>query len=190
MNLYGCMEAPTMAFALDDNQFEVFSNLVFFEYENVSYENNRRSGDIVITNLLNYAMPIIRYRLRDRGRIIGEDDAAAVRFIGPLLGREDDIITLTNGQRFVYHHSYQMFASFAECRQYRFVQLPDGSMRLWLVPTNDTEKGREAARRKALQIWRDKFPDVALEIEFKNSLPLGRTGKHRVIERLEDWPST
>ena len=190
MNLYGCAEAPTMAFALDDNHFEVFSNLVYYEYENVGYEGDQRSGDIVITNLLNYAMPIIRYCLRDRGRIISDDDTGAARFIGPLLGREDDVITLANGYRFVFHHSYQMFASFTECRQYRFVQLPDGSMRLWLVPSNDTEEGREAARRKALQIWRDKFPDVALEIEFKNSLPLGRTGKHRVIERLEDWPST
>jgi phenylacetate-coenzyme A ligase PaaK-like adenylate-forming protein len=187
LDIYGCIEAPTMGSSVDDRGFEVFSNLVYFEYDNVSEEKGELTGELLITNLLNDVMPFIRYRIRDRGRIIAKNDAELSKFIGPVVGRDDDVIVLPNGFRFAYHHSYQMLFTFAECRQYRFVQTPDGAVHLWLVPTDDSEEGRATARQKVLAIWHDKFPDLPLDVVFKSSLPIGRTGKHRAIEKLTDW---
>ena len=185
INIYGCCEAPTIGVGISNEGFELFPNVVYLEYDNVVDEGGQSTGEIVITNLLNHTMPFIRYRLRDRGRIIDQSEAGLSKFMGPVVGRDDDMIVLPNGFRFAYHHSYHLLYTFTECKQYRFVQTPDGAVHLWLVPTDDSEEGRARARQKVLAIWHDKFPDLPLDVVFKPSLPLGRTGKHRAIERLE-----
>lgn len=57
------------------------------------------NGDLVVTDLMNRAFPLIRYRLGDRGRLLGHQCACGLPFpmMDYVMGRVSDKIYLPNG---------------------------------------------------------------------------------------------
>ncbi len=73
-------------------------------------------GDLVVTDLLNRAFPLIRYRIGDRGRLLKEDCECGLPF--PLMdyvqGRVSDIVWLPNGSVIPGEYWTTIFDDFTE----------------------------------------------------------------------------
>lgn len=179
---YGLTECPTMGF--DDGQRDekrLFSESVMLELQETPCgEPGQKEG--IITNLVNHAMPIIRYRSHDLIDDLMTPDCPA-KCIGPICGRVDDILRLSGGGVLLHIRVYEMFNTL-DCLQYKIVQYPDGHVALRLHVCDGTDQA--AVKTEALRRWTAHYPDEPLSIEFVPLMDVSpKTGKFKNIERLE-----
>jgi len=110
---------------------------------------------VLLTNLVNFTQPLIRYELSDSVTLLTEDaDAGELpyRRIGRIDGRSDDILSfpsLTGGEVAVHPYGLRApFASLSDVRQYQIVQRRTGlEVRVVLGPhasPDTTERVRAA----------------------------------------------
>lgn len=93
-------------------------------------------GEIVVTDLLNRAQPMLRYRLGDVGVIDPEPCACDRPFpvLKSLLGRSNDVIRTRDGMVSIYSFA-SAFSRHPAIRQYQIHQLEDYSLLLKVVPS-------------------------------------------------------
>ncbi len=180
---YGLMECPTIGHDPgDSDHFRIQGHACVLELVNRRVEGGRTLGDVVLTNLVNHTMPFIRFRTGDTSEVLARADSP-VQVLGPILGRVDDVLTLSDGRRFAHHHAHALFMDFPLCTQFKFVQYPDGRLVLRLR-LRDGEVP-DAVRKAALARWQTRFAEVPLAVEFVATMPVdARTGKFKNIERL------
>jgi phenylacetate-CoA ligase len=178
---YGCREFAVIASECDAHQG------LHINAENLLVEavNNGRScidedGEIVITDLRNFAMPMIRYRIRDVGRI-KQASCTCSRGL-PLMqlagGRVTDFLVATNGDKVsgIVIATY-VITKLPGVRQIQLVQNELGSLTINLVKAPDWT----AATMTELmaRIRRYLGDDIRLKTEFKDQIQLERSGKYR-----------
>lgn len=144
-------------------------------------------GEIVITDLNNYAMPFIRYRVGDLARAAQGSCACGrgLPRIGEIEGRTQSIILGTNGS-FVpgtfFAHYFKEY-DYA-LNQYQIEQSERGAVTLRLVRTsrfNDSVLEEILAGLKKYL-----GEDMRFAIEYVDVIPLSRTGKVQVsISKLD-----
>jgi phenylacetate-CoA ligase len=182
VGLYGTIESPSLGYdsGLTD-RFVIFPNSNYFEFEPVQVDGFASEiGKVVITNLINHTMPLIRYELNDLAEL-DRDPGFGVTHINKIIGRQDDFIKLANGQYLTHHHAHEMFMDFHECEMFKFVQKKDQTVVLQLkIPRS---RDSFAVEKSAHERWRKRFGDVSLTIEFVDSFKINpRTGKFKNIE--------
>lgn len=177
IDIYGLMECPTMAATYDDMDIKhLFSSSVLVEF--MYKDRQKRVGTPVITNLINHTMPFIRYNTGDTGSLLEHDENFPTKVIGTIHGRKDDILELKNGQKFAFHHAYEMFMDFHEVEMYRFIQ-KDEEVTLQLKI--DTQlKTKEDIEKLAKERWANRFPSDLLKIQFVDEFKVDpNTGKFK-----------
>jgi len=96
-------------------------------------------GEIVVTNLLNYAMPLIRYRVGDLG-VLDDKTCSCGRGL-PLLksidGREVDCFTLPSGQRITPRTIMTVIQGTLGVSRYQAVQESTNRVRIELMRRGD-----------------------------------------------------
>ncbi len=179
---FGLMEAPTIGFdAGARDEKKLFSESVLLELQDTPH-GTLSQKELVITNLLHRAMPIIRFQTHDLVEVLNTPDCP-IKKIGPICGRMDDILHLSNGGVLLHHKVAAMYISF-DCIQYKIVQYPDRHVALRLHVRDDADEA--AVRTEALRRWHEHFPEEPLEIEFVPLMDVSpKTGKFKNIERLE-----
>jgi len=102
-DIYGCTEIKEIAWECErHNGYHINEDEVLVEILNgnkpVDWDE---VGDIVITDLRNKAMPLIRYRIGDRGLFRPGPCSCGRTFalMAPLAGRSSDFIITPNGHR-------------------------------------------------------------------------------------------
>ena len=138
------------------------------------------NGEIVITDLSNLAMPMIRYRIRDMGHLM-EETCQCSRGL-PLLklsaGRVTDFLVATNGKRVsgIVVATY-VVTNISGIRQVQFVQHEGGSVTVNLVKGHDWS----AQTMDKLKDRIRKFlgSEMQIEIAFRDRIPQERSGKYR-----------
>ena len=98
INEYGVSEAGgIVAFENKNNKWELSNETQFIEM--IDKQRNilphEVDGEILITDLYNKAMPFIRYKVGDIGRLSVENDKV---YLEKLIGRTNDTILLSNGK--------------------------------------------------------------------------------------------
>lgn len=183
IDLYGSMEVPSMGYGINQTDFKkIFSNTVLVEVINERYLNDDNIGDIVISNLVNFTMPFIRFDLADTVEVM-KDRNSPEKKIGKLYGRFEDLIYAGDKTVIAFHHTYQLFHDFAECEQYKVVQRSSGELVLQLKVGEAYDKAE--VREKAIQRWKNKYPGIPVTIEWVDHFPINKnTGKFKVIEKL------
>jgi phenylacetate-CoA ligase len=180
-NRYGCRE-----FAVVASECEARQGL-HINAENLLVEavRNGRScidedGEIVITDLRNFAMPMIRYHIRDVGRI--KQASCTCRRGLPLMeltgGRVTDFLVATNGSKVsgVVIATY-VITNLPGIRQIQFVQNKFGAVTVHLVKA--PEWSAHTMNELTTRIRRYLGDDIRLQAEFKDHIPLQRSGKYR-----------
>lgn len=96
LDCYGASDGGVTAFEIKEDLYYVGYNCIVEVHE--LYDEN--TGKILCTDLLNYAMPFIRYELGDEIRLApsSEGDGYNGQIISEIFGRTSDIFRLGNGR--------------------------------------------------------------------------------------------
>ena len=138
-------------------------------------------GRIVVTDLFNFFMPMLRYDTGDIG-ILGNSSKCS--WNSPVLtkveGRKLDLIFKTNGERVSSYIVYKNMWQYTELKQYQLIQYDNGKY-LMKINTDD-----EFTRSEQL-INEFKFylgEDADFKIEVVDEIPLLNSGKRKKNSKL------
>lgn len=141
-------------------------------------------GEVVITDLNNYSMPFIRYRIGDLAVAI--DPAAACACgrglprIGRIEGRVQSIVVGADGRLVpgtFFAHLLKDYET--TLRRYQIVQRRAGAMELKVIKGGrfTEERFTEVLERLRQQLG----AEFEIEVRFVDEIPLVRTGKHAAV---------
>jgi phenylacetate-CoA ligase len=135
---YGNMECGVMA-QEDGSEFGHRLNIASYYFEILSIDSDKpveegEVGRIVITDLFNYAMPIIRYDTGDLGTIRTNSEGKV--YLEQLVGRKNDVLYTTSGQLVNQHHIVIFSSLFQDVRKFQFIQESEKEYTCLLVTDN------------------------------------------------------
>lgn len=138
-------------------------------------------GRIVITDLYNYAMPMIRYDTGDVGSIkFIERGGINKKAISNFGGRKVDVVFDSLGNRLSPHLVTNNLWSFPELRQFQFIQV---NKAVYKIKINT--RG-EFGRKDELRSLMHKLlgPNAAITIEVVDEIPVLASGKRKYIVNM------
>jgi phenylacetate-CoA ligase len=183
MNEYGCVEVGIIAFECPEGGMHLCSENVLVEFvKDGEPANPGQTASIIVTDLMNYRMPLIRYRVGDVGR-----HSADVCFCGrglPLMevsiGREWDLIRLEDGRILhpdILHLPHDNSVLFEKVRQYKVHQRSLSHFSIQIEAEPDSES---LLRDAFSEFVRDKLGEsISIEIEYVERIPREKSGKLR-----------
>lgn len=192
-NEYGCGEVGPIAYECPEGRLHTMSTNLLVE---IIAEDGRRaepgeSGEVVVTDLNNHAMPLVRYRVGDRA-VRGEACPCGRGFpvLEEITGRAYDFVEDTTGRR--YHGEYFMYL-FEDLRErgasvgrFRLRQVSDRELVVEMVhPSGGLSQEDERFLRDRLR--RD-MPEMDVRIQYRENMERAPSGKTRVIRN--DWHSS
>ena len=172
---YGSREVGLIAMECSEGQMHINCRDLFLEID--SQDPSNTPGEILITQLNNYAMPFIRYRIGDIGRL-SEDMCPCgnqLPILTELLGRSTATFRTRNGT--LIHGGYftQMFYNIEGVSQFQLIQDSFNKCTLKLVSNEKwTEK---ICNEIVLKIQEKLGTDVSVDVEYMEDIPLSRSGK-------------
>lgn len=177
-------EGTTVAFECEAHEgFHICEEDVLVEF----LSNNEKAApgelaNIVLTNLNNYAMPFIRYDIRDLGIYTDEVCSCGreLTMMKSIEGRDADIIVTPKGDYLVIQFFTVLFKHFESVEQFQVVQESLNELRVKIIKN---EKFRETDLTQIHdQIQERMGSTVNIYIEFVDDIPLyGRSGKRRFV---------
>ena len=186
-DVYGTSESKEIAFECLRGSLHVNWDVVHVE---VTGEDGRplpdgTEGDLVVTSLLNRAMPLLRYRTGDRGSLLPGPCACGLHFprMCVVTGRAVDLLQLPDGTRVSPYAFTCAVERVPGIRRFQMIQTAPGTMRLRIqrdpsIPPAAIEDGLRGAVSGVTR------RQVAAEVEFVDSFPREGRGKFRVVRGL------
>lgn len=137
-------------------------------------------GAILVTSLVNWAMPFIRYDTGDLGLWRSHEDCSCGRRslrLARIMGRQSDVIQTRTGQCIHGEFFTHLFYGSRGVQQFQFVQESGDDYRLLLKADEDQCRRLEDGWRQAI---RDKVgPSAGLRIDYVQHIPPSPSGKRR-----------
>lgn len=181
---YGATEFPRVGFECGLRRgFHLLSDAAIVE---VLDENGQpvidREGEMVLTHLHNFCMPLIRYRIGDRGILSSRACPCGIRY--PLLenvtGRMDDFLILPSGRKVSARAVTHM--QFKGIMQYKIIQKSPAHFQVIVIPSVDfNEQTSEEIRRELSAGCLGE--DIFIEVVRAEALPVSRSGKLQIVSR-------
>ncbi|MGC1122534.1 MAG: hypothetical protein WBA22_15715 [Candidatus Methanofastidiosia archaeon] len=182
LNKYGAYEAYSIAWECQHHSMHINADSVLVEFlkEGEPVAPGER-GEIVITNLWNKAMPLIRYRMGDIG-IRSEESCECGRGL-PLMkdleGRADDFIVLPSGRAVPPTRLIPPFFLTPHVGQFKMIQETPSDIQIQIVPRGTLPEEEEKALLKQI---RDVFQEpVNIEIEKVEKIQQEGRGKFKAV---------
>jgi len=144
-------------------------------------------GEIVYTDLWNYAVPFIRYNSKDIA-VISDSKCSCKRglpVIDKIEGRNVDILVTPGGKRITVHYFNVYFDCLDSISQFQVIQYELDKIELKLIPNNDLSN---TEREK---IYNDISSFIGNDVEFSikivDAIPIDpKNGKRRFVIRNKD----
>ena len=185
---YACNEGFLIASQKDLEYKYIMSPHVYLEI----LDNNNNPvpdgeiGNVVVTRLDGFSMPLIRYRIGDLAIKLPKENYPVKRdFNYPLLkkivGRETDIIYLPNNEKMVVHSFTGIFEYITEIKQFKVIQENINEILIEYIKTSKfTNKVLERVTIELQKHIQDKnFKINYKEVDF---IPSTKSGKPQIIE--------
>ncbi|MEW6722240.1 MAG: AMP-binding protein [Candidatus Micrarchaeota archaeon] len=182
---YGSMEASSIAReCLDERKMHVDAFSVLVEIvDEKGRPKKSGEGEIVVTPLFNHAMPIIRYRIGDRGSW-GKPCSCGSHM--PVLrkveGRMDDYIVLPSGKLRAGKAFYVDLRDLAHVFAYQVEQEAVDRLVFRYEPVASDMPDASKERVKSILSRSCLGEPVKIELEPVRKIPRGRTGKIQTIK--------
>ncbi|MFP4147083.1 MAG: phenylacetate--CoA ligase family protein [Halorhodospira sp.] len=178
-NEYGSRDAGLTAHECRQGRLHIAAEHVWVE---VDAPDASGVGDLLITNLDGYGMPLVRYRVGDRGRI--SDEACPCGSPLPVLdrleGRRNDFLVGTEGRRIHGSAANYVLRAVPQVVQFRLVQRTDRSLDIQVVA--DADWGESEERQVAEGLRRILGMEVPVRFERVSVIPPSASGKYRWVE--------
>jgi phenylacetate-CoA ligase len=186
-DVYGSSETKEIAWECPAGGMHINADVVRLE---VLDDANRPvprgiEGNLVATLLLNRAMPLLRYRLGDRGSLLEQRCACGHPFplLGVVTGRRADMLVLEGGRRVSPYALTCAMEQVGDVLRYQVTQLEPARLRVRAILDGDADRGHVAGRIRSV-IRGEVAPFVETDVEFVDRLPTGPRAKFRVVEPL------
>ncbi|MGO2119747.1 MULTISPECIES: hypothetical protein [unclassified Psychrobacter] len=175
-NFYGSREVSAMASEVRGSEgLFVFYDNIFLEIldENDNPVKKGEEGEIVITTLNNFYMPLIRYKIGDRA-IKGDDLEFGTLRLDKVTGRTLGVIHKADGTKIDGQFFTTLFFSKSSIKSFQLVQKDIISLELNIVK-NDPFNPNEL--EEVINSIKIELPDVNIEVNFCKKIDLTETGK-------------
>ncbi len=173
-DFYGSVEVNCIASQCGKQNYHLLSDCVYIE----------TGGDdsLIITDLKNYAQPIIRYQNGDRV-IKAESDIKCecglpYPLLQKILGRTGDVIYKRNGEPISNSFFPHLFAKLKSYESFQIVQKDYNSINLNLVKSASFNAEEEEILTSKLKEYMGE--DIVIAIEYVQKIPLTKSGKLRI----------
>ncbi len=186
-DIYGTSETKEIAWECQAGSRHINSDVVHVEIvdDDGVVVPGGAEGEIVVTLLVNRAMPLIRYRTGDRGSLL-EGHCACGRqspLLGVVRGREADIIELPDGATVSPYLLTMALEPIQGVAQYQIVQTEREVLRVRAVAGSGADGG--ALEREIVTALRRALPaGLRIETEIVSRLEHGARAKVRVVQPL------
>ena len=187
-DLYGCSEINGIANECTDcGNYHTIDPHVYVEYgEPVNEEGE---CPLIITDLDNYAFPLIRYQNGDMA-VPGKEASCKEPFgtINKISGRESDLIHLSDGGVLSVPSFFgsSLLKKVSGIRQYQIIRDRTDHLTIKLVTdesfTNENEKLLKESVKDYLK------NSIKWDIEYVDSIPVSKTGKFKLVKDLTNEP--
>jgi phenylacetate-CoA ligase len=183
-DLYGSGEILGVAIRpAGDNKYYVFDPHVIVETVESEIAGMK---DLLITDLDNFAMPMIRYKIGDMIDELHEptlDDKYPLTWFTKIHGRNSDIITLPNGMKFhpVNIFGGTLFRTFKEIKKHKVIW--NGAELQFVFEVNQFERQVELCN--ALQMLLSPY-QVEFSIKYTDKILPSKSGKYKYMEIVEN----
>lgn len=188
-NEYGCGEVGPVAYGCEKGSLHLMTESQVAEVlrPDGSIAGPGESGEIVLTDLNNRAMPLIRYKVGDLA-VVGGQCACGRGFptLEKVWGREYDIVEAPDGRR--YHGEFFMYlfedlrTQGASVEKFQVIQTNEASLEVRLV----IRDAAEADRLEAIvqQEFERRLPSMSVRMSRVTEIPPKPSGKSTVVENL------
>ena len=186
-NEYGCGEVGSIAHECEHGNMHIMADNVIVEIDTHD-SPDQTSGQIIVTDLHNYAMPLIRYKVGDFASLSSETCPCGrgLPIISRIHGRAYDIIKDPGGNR--YHPEILMYI-FEDLKsknmgitQFQVIQKDVDLLIVNLITAANYNESTEQII--AQRIHDDIHPAFRLEFNYTTQIQRENSGKLRVIKSL------
>jgi phenylacetate-CoA ligase len=146
------------------------------------------SGEVLLTHLMNYATPFIRYRLEDTASFAPDLPCGCGRelpSLGSIGGRLNDVIVTPRGRKIIPQFFSRTIREITGLREFQVMQSSPETINLLYVAGPDLD---ESARRQVEEKFARELSDVKLTWKRVNNIAK-INGKHRYIVSLDRPPA-
>jgi phenylacetate-CoA ligase len=145
-------------------------------------------GRVLVTDLLNRSMPLIRYEIGDLASLDTDMRCPCGRslpLIGNIQGRTSDFLRLPSGRMIAGPSLALLAADMRDVRQVQFIQASDPAhVILKVVAGNDYSQRTEEELRRRMQPYLEQ--ESRLTIVTADSIPSEPSGKYRFVKTTEE----
>ncbi len=134
-------------------------------------------GRIVITDLYNYAMPLIRYDTGDVGAIVSDQNNSGIKYFSKIEGRKLDLLFDTKGKIVSSYIMYKNMWQYTDIKQYQLIQEDIKDYRFKI----NAEKGFNREKQLVKEYKSYLGEDANFVVEYVNEIPLLSSGKRRKV---------
>ncbi|MBK5187859.1 MAG: phenylacetate--CoA ligase family protein [Gemmatimonadaceae bacterium] len=186
-DVYGTSETKEIAWECAAGSRHVNADVVHVEIldEKGSVAPAGSEGEIVVSLLVNRAMPLVRYRTGDRGALLAISCSCgrAAPLLGVVSGREADTLELPDGSTRSPYLLTMALERTAGLAHYQIVQAERDLVRVRAVAQGGAD--RAALEREIHDALRHELPpDVRIEVTSVDRLERGARAKVRVVHAL------
>ena len=138
-------------------------------------------GEIVSTNLWNYAVPFIRYNVKDVAVLGGKKCKCGrgLPVFERIEGRDSDILITPSGKYLIVHYFTGYFEWVDSVKQFQVIQNATDKITLKLIPNDKFDDEAKSKIEKDINEYIGS--DIELEVQIVADIPLTRSGKRRFV---------
>lgn len=179
---YGCVEIGSLAYECEHHNKHITDEHVIIETTNSKGAHViNTSGHLIITDLDNYAMPFIRYKIGDTGTLTDRhcQCGRGLRILKSMDGREQEFLTTTDSNYVPAIYFPTQFEKLKGIEQYQIVQHDIYHITLKIVKKSPCSAG---TLDKMIKVIKAKIGNtVNISVEECDHIPLTSRGKTRLL---------
>jgi phenylacetate-CoA ligase len=182
-DIFGCTELKEISWECPARcGYHINSDWLLVESltNDASSEEGEVPGRLVVSNLFNFAMPLLRYELGDTGRLLQHACTCGrgLHLMTPSLGRSVDYFTLPDNTAVSPYAMTCAIENIEGMAQYQIRQTAVDHVIVSVVPTPNYRHENSAEIRARLE---KVLPGVTIEVNMVSRLAREKNGKFRIV---------
>jgi phenylacetate-CoA ligase len=183
IGVYGSTEFKDLAHECEHGRYHTYFQSA--HVESLS-DNDQAPGPLLITSLVNKAMPLIRFDIGDYAQV-GDDHCACGRnspYLSNIAGREIEFLQLPDGRRISPYMLTTAVEAVPGLLKYRFIQKRDLSLQMEVVLSDSELSSTEQIRKIRRNVQLALHSDIDLPVHSVENIDRSAGGKHMIVTHL------